>query len=492
MRKTNLISLVQACTGLEENTRSQYLLNFKIKLREAEISDLESFIEQLQLLGYDNSIFSDYYLGYIIPQIGKEFDLLRIGKSSIVNVELKQTFNEDKITKQLIRNQYYLKFLERELSLFTYVSDIKKIYSLDEHKSLIEVSIEAVTDALITQEIEITHDINTLFNPTRYLVSPFNSTKEFINSNYFLNQRQEQIKNEILERLESTSGSYFSIRGKAGTGKTLLIYDIAKELIEKGQSVVIIHCANLNSGQYELLEEPNWEINPIKLWHSIDYSKYDLVIIDETQRVQPGQLLCILQEIHEHGCNCIFSYDMQQWLRNAELINNIESLIERETSSKLYTLTDKIRTNKEIASFISALFDKSKAIQQIDKSNIELTYFNKLDDAKQFMTELMEAGWKIVNYTPSSVTRYFYENYAIDHQDSTHGVLGQEFDNVVAVIDNSFEYDENNELTTRSSKYYNHEKMLFQIMTRARKKISIIILDNQEILVRCLEILNSN
>ena len=56
-----------------------------------------------------------------------------------------------------------------------------------------------------------------------------------------------------------------SITGSAGTGKTLLTYDIAKDLKEDRKKYLIIHCGLLNSGHDKLNDEHDWEIIPIIL-----------------------------------------------------------------------------------------------------------------------------------------------------------------------------------------------------------------------------------
>ena len=71
---------------------------------------------------------------------------------------------------------------------------------------------------------------------------------------------------------------------------------------------------------------------------------------------------------------------------------------------------------------------------------------------------------------------------------NSHKVIGQEFDNVVAVIDESFHYNSSGFLETKNT-YYHSVKMLFQIMTRAKLKIHLVIYKNEEILERCLQIL---
>ena len=44
------------------------------------------------------------------------------------------------------------------------------------------------------------------------------------------------------------------LAGAPGTGKTLLLYDIAKTLSKNGKTV-IIHCGELTSGQYKIRNE---------------------------------------------------------------------------------------------------------------------------------------------------------------------------------------------------------------------------------------------
>ncbi len=85
----------------------------------------------------------------------------------------------------------------------------------------------------------------------------------------------------------------------------------------------------------------------------------------------------------------------------------------------------------------------------------------------------------------------FSPEYAPDYP---HGVIGQEFDKVVAVIDQFFYYDGNNNLSISNypqTPYYHPPKMLFQIMTRTRRKLCVVVINNNEIMERCLSILSS-
>ena len=155
-------------------------------------------------------------------------------------------------------------------------------------------------------------------------------------------------------------------------------------------------------------------------------------------------------------------------------------------------MTNKIRTNKEVASFIQCLFNRDSPVDKFSYTNVEIRYFEEIHDAKRFLSQLKAENWKVINYTPSTQTTLPYEQYNIqDASDNAHTVIGQEFDNVVAIIDEHFYYKKD-KLSTKSYKrrpYYHPTKMLFQIVSRTRIGLQIVIIKNPEILERCLEIL---
>ncbi|MDY0906289.1 DNA/RNA helicase domain-containing protein [Pedobacter sp. CFBP9032] len=491
MKEVNLISIVHAYKTLSKPLLQQYFSQFKISPKEVEMVDLGLFTQQIKEVNPHIKFLDKYFFGYVIPQISKEFDLLRFGKDSVINIELKSESSDVKILKQLIRNNYYLTFLNKKIFCFTYVSSEKQLYSIDEKQNLYTVSFEELINVISVQELINVEDINHLFNPSNYLVSPFNSTDEFMSSKYFLTARQEEIRLECLKMLIQKGSAFISICGKAGTGKTLLTFDIAKKYLAKNYKVLIIHCGILNQGHIKLREEYRWDIIAIKYYTSIDFGEYSLVILDECQRIKPYQLEIIIDKIKASNNNCIFSYDNQQCLRNEETRNNISKLILDQTSPLFFELTDKIRTNREIASFIIALFDKSKVLEKLSRGNVELSYFHTASETKNFANQLKEDGWKIINYTPSKDILP-YDDYHLPFENSTHEVIGQEFDKVVAIIDRSFCYS-NNALAVMATKspYYHPVKMLFQIMTRTRIKLHVIIVNNPEILERCINILDA-
>src|SRR5699024_1733614 len=130
-----------------------------------------------------------------------------------------------------------------------------------------------------SQNVAHMEDIDDLFEPHKYLVSIFNDTDRFMDDEYFLTQQQKEFKKRILD----SKAGVCLIEGKPGTGKSLLLYDIAKEMI-KNFKIVLIHCGQLNEGHLKLKMEYGWDILPAKDSGSIANYEPEVVFIDECQR----------------------------------------------------------------------------------------------------------------------------------------------------------------------------------------------------------------
>lgn len=490
LQKINLYSLYRANFDFDKDTFLSYLKFHSIKIKTNELSDLIKCIEALLVSGRAKYRAFEYFsFGFIIPQIGKEFDLLRFGTRSIINIELKSKSSHEIIRSQLIKNKYYLRFLNLKLYLFTYVSNENRFYTLDENDELNLVDISKIIILLNRQFVDTEINLSKIFNPSDFLVSPFNSTERFINKEYFLTSEQDQFKSKIIKDVEVDNQQFIVVKGQPGSGKTLLIYDLA-EYFTGQKNVIIIHCANLNEGQSKLIDNYNWNIIPIKHCSQINNQQYEIIIIDETQRIRKNQLGLIIDYAKKYNAIIIFSYDEKQVLQSDEKMNKIPEFIQNNTSAKIYTLTSKVRTNKEITAFIKSLFDRSRIIEQYQYESVELVYLNNMEEAQAFMSSDIVGDWTLINYTPSLFGKHKYEDY---HNPliptKTHNIIGQEFEKVIVVVDQDFKY-QNDSLVYTKKCYYNPELMLYQNITRARNKVKVVIINNIEVMKRCLQILN--
>ena len=182
MRSINILSLIQAHETLDTSLFKNFLSCHGIKsaIKDYELDCVKSFMHAL-LNAYDDvSVLDNYYIGYSIPQIGKEFDLLRFGTDCIINIELKTESSLEKISRQQQRNRYYLSFLGKPLHIYTYVQKEDRLYKLmisNISISTLEVSFVELYNRLTSQDDYEPHCIDDMFDPSDYLVSPFNSTE---------------------------------------------------------------------------------------------------------------------------------------------------------------------------------------------------------------------------------------------------------------------------------------------------------------------------
>lgn len=498
MRPINLFSLLNAKEDLDEENFIQYLEQFGInpRLRTSELYDLRAFVEELRKGQKAIEIYNGYYVGYMIKQIGKEFDLLRIGKNYVVNIELKREGHIEKVTRQLVQNRHYLKFLDVDVYNFTYISSTNTLYQLNEQNQVVVVEMQCLVEKLLQQQIHVIDNLDDLFDPSNYLVSPFNATEAFMEDKYFLSAQQNTYKREIITAKPVEQSKVFAIQGGPGTGKSLLTYDIAKEYIRQSKKVIIFNCGRLNGGHIKLIDEYRWPIVPISKFYEViqdekNLSKYDLIIFDEAQRLYLNKLKEFIRLLEKSKTKCIFSYDPSQVLTVLEMKNKIPKIIETTLNPVKYELTEVIRYNKEIHSFIKKLFDLSSNTPMQQYSNVSIQYFSSVQATKSYLHFLQRAGWKVIDFTPSRYLEPYPKNpLAV----TTADVIGQEFDNVVAVIDDTFYYKPNNKLASKSNfkkPYYEPTKMLYQNISRARKKLHVVVVNNLVVMEHILKILKN-
>ncbi|WP_150284115.1 DNA/RNA helicase domain-containing protein [Rummeliibacillus sp. TYF-LIM-RU47] len=478
----------------KENLAEDYLNVDSIKTKELET--LSSFVGEIRKKYSKINIFNDYLYDYSIPQISKQFDILKVASDYIINIELKETSTYEKIKKQLKENSYYLRSTGREVWTFTYEKSSNSIYQYiaEEDRLDLITDFESFVNWLEGKQVSYLddEDINGIFNPKQYLVSVFNDTEKFIRNEYFLNDLQQRFKKEF----EDSGKLFHAIKGEAGTGKTLLLYDIAKDYKNRGESFSIIHCANLNIGHHKL-KQKGWLITPIKNYLECLTTEYKAIFIDEAQRLKTFQLQNIINYARKNKIKIYFSYDPAQYLHYNEKTSDIANKIldlKSEVINKV--LTGKIRNNKEISLFIKKLFDN----QHNHTSNfqfrnfIEVIYFDQIKTANDYIIELIDSSKgeaTILGFTHDRIKAREYERYNYVHSKlNAHEAIGQEFNHVVLTLGDFLNYDVEGKLCATCSSFYDVERMFYQLATRTKEKLTLIIVNNRVLALRALNVLN--
>ena len=91
MRPINIYALtrINGTEKWESMERQMSCRSKHIKIKQWEVEGLAALCEHLTPYFSDISILEFYY-SFTLPRLGKEFDLLRIGANSILNIELKR------------------------------------------------------------------------------------------------------------------------------------------------------------------------------------------------------------------------------------------------------------------------------------------------------------------------------------------------------------------------------------------------------------------
>ncbi|WP_273730028.1 AAA family ATPase [Leuconostoc mesenteroides] len=462
-------------------------------------SELTELTSLAKLLSGSHISTDNFYIFYSIPHIGKEFDILIFDENNnVINIEMKSSasYEEQKVKKQLLKNKNYLKSISSCVQLFTVNFGNNIIYKLLEDDSLSKYVLTSnnvfdqcdLYKTMSNFKPVVLQNIDFLFTPAKFLVSPFNNTKKFINNEYFLTNEQEGIKKNILD------GGFklFGINASAGTGKTLLCYDIAKELIQLGNKVCIVHVGLLNNGHYTLKNNYGWKIVPIKDFKPEQYENFDYVIFDEIQHANKYSIVEIIETLLKSHVKIVVAGDPKQVISINDIGQDYVTYIEKNFGqNNLKNLTKKIRTNKQVASFIKRLFNlrDTAGSENMRYDNITVNYFNNETDGIEYAKTLI-SNWNVLTYTTSMFKDEYNKIFKRLEFQNQHMVIGQEFDNVVIFMGKDYYYDNDHlKVKLQEESHYPTRMGLFENITRTRINLKIIVCNNSEVFGKCLEIL---
>ena len=464
-----------------------------LKIKEWEIQDLKAFSARLEEVA-ENAYELEFFYSFVMPKLGKEFDLLRVNVDYVVNVELKSGDVPDEvIQKQLMQNRHYLGTLGRTIYSYTYVSSRDRLVRLSNSGRLVDAHWEELAEVLRRQDNCYDGDIEELFKEDKYLISPLTDPGRFLRQEYFLTSQQKDIKKHILKRIQQNGqsarntqhglspqgiqsglvkqGAQHGIDGQEaqreqivsvqgftglpGTGKTILLYDIAMQLSWR-EKVCVLHFGSwvkeLEQLDQRLKRIDFYDRSMLEEWRNA--GKYAAICVDEGHRIEENVLQEIMERAAEWKAQVIFSYDREDGISPMERKQDGTQLIEAIPGYISYQLTNRIRVNSELSAFIGCVMYVKNGNHRREYPSVALAYGN----------DSIEAGRLLQNYEEEG---YVYIRDAVE-------VARKEFDRVVMLLDDSFFYDEAGYLRSEGEAVRN----LFHGLSRAKERVAMVVQDN--------------
>ena len=479
MKPVNIYALTRV-SGSDRQGRLERQMSGRgryLKIKEWEITGLKSFITRLGEY-YPDAFSLNFYYSFSIPKLGKEFDLIRVSDDYVLNVELKSgNVSDEAIRRQLSQNRSYIASLGRSMYFYTYVSDSGRLVRLAGSGRLVEAQWDELAEILKKQIDPYEGEIEDLFKEELYLISPLSDPAKFLRGDYFLTSQQKDIRKQILKQVFSDKDAaetvvpVFGFTGLPGTGKTILLYDLAMTL-SKTEMVCVFH---FGSREKEL-EELDERLKRIDFYYCLEDEKietgrkYYAIMVDEGHRAGPKAISRILELSREWKAPVIFAYDSVEPIAPEERGNAGAAQIEDIPGFIGYHLTNRIRLNSELSSFISCVMCVSGRNHRRDYPNVTLFYAGDDTECENLLEILKGNGYVYLKGSDAGTCK--------------------EFEKVAMVMGESYVYDEEGFLKSGSpgENRDNPSKVreLYHGLSRAKKKIAIVVKNNEAVFDRII------
>lgn len=448
--------------------------DFFLRIKEWELESMKALVKQLEL--HMEEVYKlRFFYSFQIPKLGKEFDLLQIKDDQIVNIELKSgSVSDEAIRRQLIQNRYYLSVFGKPILSYTYISSEDRLVRLTNHDHIVEGDWKQLCNALEKETPDYEGDIEKLFQAELYLISPLTEPERFLKKEYFLTSQQRDIERQILKRIRGEREGYFWFSGLPGTGKTLLLYDIAMKLSVR-QRVCIIHCGEAGK-EWKLLHERLRRTDFLadnQLRKTTDLGCYSSILVDEAHLLSLEKL-SVLFAWSEHR-PVIFSSDSEDVISPEELDRSIVERLENLPGLQKFHLTNRIRTNAELSTFIQNMMHLPEKRSPRWYPNIAVVYAGNGRESENLMNDFVRQG---------------YQRRTTEGSGQLDSQAVRDEEKIVVLLDEQYYYDEKGYLRFMCSSEKDFSvRRLFHLLNQAKESLALVVKENMEVYEVLLEIL---
>ncbi|CEV66235.1 TPA: DUF2075 domain-containing protein [Streptococcus pneumoniae] len=307
----------------------KYEKEFEIKGKtELELKQLITLINKFINKSLRIPAFESFHFGYKIPQIScGDFDFLKINKTNVVNIEFKDISLANTGDFERIKNKllYQLKIRNNLLSIFNrevisigFILNKTDLYFYRlEEDQLNEINTTDILSFLTRSATDFSISmLSDVLNRESLNISPINSGSTSVDKLYDLTDQQQGAINKII-KLDSR---YYIVKGGAGTGKSLVAFELANIFSEQGKNTILFFLAQENK-LYEQYDRKLFKVLTLSSngddipgrFEKIYQEDFNVLIIDEAQRLTTKQIDRTKRLIEEKDDrHCIFVFDYEQ------------------------------------------------------------------------------------------------------------------------------------------------------------------------------------
>ena len=235
----------------------------------------------------------------------------------------------------------------------------------------------------------------------------------------------------------------------------MLLYDIAMKLSRR-QQICMIHCGNAGK-EWKILHKRLQRIaflSDNQLTENTELKHYSAVLVDEAHLLSSEKLQILLTQ-SEGEFPVIFSSDSEDAICPEELGVNTLKLIENLPEIQMFHLTNRIRTNAELSSFIQNMIHLTDRKTSKPYPHVSVVYANNEEETAALLEDYIHQG-------------YEYEITAV-----------RDIKRLVIILDERYYYDQNRYLRSKHFKEGRSDvRNLFHWLNQAKEELSIIVREN--------------
>ena len=344
---------------------------------------------------------------------------------------------------------------------------------LTNHDRIVEADWEQLCRDLQQESADYPGDIEDLFQAELYLISPLTEPGRFLKKEYFLTYQQRDIERQILKKIRADRTGYFWFTGLPGTGKTLLLYDIAMKLSGR-QRVCMIHCGEAGK-EWKVLHERLRRVeylaeDSVQTGAEIRFEAYSAILVDEAHLLSPNTLE-ILLEIGKTR-PVIFSSNCEDMISPEELDLGAIKLLGEQPGIQTFHLTNRIRANAELSYFIQNMMHLPHGRGMRRYPHVAVVYANDESEAANLLNDYIRQGYECQESDWQEKLEKQSDS-AVEIQ-SRHT---REVDRMVNRLDGRYYYDEMGYLrsTERDVRH------LFYQLSEAKEELALVVIGNEKL-----------